>query len=117
MNLNRWLTVILTMGLILAFNPLAAQAEPPWERPYYHHPRGKAHGWYGKRHHDYDRHYRHFRRSCEGPHHYRRHEYHAGPPVAYVAPAPVIAIPYAQPQPYYSQPATPGFSGSLNYNF
>lgn len=108
MNLKRWLTVILMMGLIIAFNPLSGQAGP------YHHPHGKAYGWYGKKHHGFDRRHKHFRYSHRGPNH---SHYYAGPPsVAYVTPvAPLIGIPYAQPQ--YSQPATPGFSGSLNYNF
>ena len=114
MNLKRWLSVIMTMGLILAFNPLGAQARP------YHHPHGKAYGWYGSRHHGFDRHHKHFRRHGRGPQHPHYMERVCGgpPPVAYVAPvAPVIGIPYAQPQPYYSQPATPGLSGQIQWNF
>jgi hypothetical protein len=114
MNLKRWLSVFLMMGLILALNPLGAQA-----RPKYHHPRGNAYGWDGPRHHNFERHQKHFRRSCKGPHHHREYGHYAGPPqVAYVTPvAPIIAMPYQQPQPYYSQPANPGLSGNLNWNF
>ena len=111
MNLTRWLSVILTLGLILAFNPLSVQADP------YNHPHGNAYGWH-KKHHGFDHHPKHFRPSCKGPHHPRHYAHYGGPPVAYVAPvAPVIGIPYSQPQPYYSQPATPGLSGNLNWNF
>lgn len=113
MNLKRWLSVILAMGLILALNPLGAQAGPR------HHRYGDVYGWDGPRHRGFDRHYKHFRGCGRGPHnpHYIERGY-GGPPVAYVAPvAPIIGIPYAQPQPYYSQPATPGFSGNLQYNF
>ena len=63
MNLKRWLTVILMVGLILAFNPLSGQAGP------YHHPHGKAHGWYGKNHHEFDGRHRHSRHFPGGPHH------------------------------------------------
>jgi hypothetical protein len=118
MNLKRWLSVILMMGLILALNPLGAQADP--HHPRYHHPRGNAYGWDGPRQHASARHQKHFRRSCNGPRHPRHHGRYAGPPqVAYVTPVtPIIGIqPYTQPQPYYSQPATPGLSGNLNWNF
>jgi len=110
MKLSRWLSVILMMGLILALTPLSVQAGP------YHHPHGNAYGWDGPKHHGFDRHYKHYWRS---KHHPRYYAHHGGPPaVAYVAPvAPVIGIPYAQPQPYYSQPANPGLSGNLNWNF
>jgi len=114
MNLRRWLSVILTMGLILAFNPLSAQAGP------HHRPYRDFYGWDGPRHPGFDRHYRkHFRPGGRGPHHPHYVErVYGGPPVAYVAPvAPIVGIPYAPPQPYYSQPATPGFSGTLQYNF
>ena len=116
MNLSRWLSVILMMGLILALSSLSAQADP--YRPY-RHPHGKAYGWYGKRHHDFGRHHKHFRRSCNGPRnpHYADQFYGGPPPVAYVASVPVIGIPYSQPQLNYSQPAIPGLSGSLNWNF
>jgi hypothetical protein len=114
MNLKRWLSVFLMMGLILALNPLVAQAGPK-----YHHPREKAYGWHGPRHHNFERHHKHFQRSCKGPHHPRHHDYYAGPPqVAYVTPVtPIIAMPYPQPEPYNAQPATPGLSGQLNWNF
>jgi hypothetical protein len=117
MILRRWLSVILMMSFILGLTALNAQADP--YRPY-HHPRGNAYGWDGPRSHGFDRHHKHFRRSCKGPHkhHYRDRVYEGPPPVAYVAPvAPVIGIPYAQPQPYYAQPPTPGLSGQLQYNF
>jgi hypothetical protein len=109
MNLNRWLTIILMMGLILALTPLGAQAGPyPHfeEHPRYRHPHGKAYGWHGARHHAFDRHHKHF----------RHYAHHAGPPpVAYVTPvAPVVGIPFAQPQPYFPQP---GLSGHLQWNF
>jgi hypothetical protein len=117
MNLKSWSALILMMGLILAFNPLNAQAEP---YPRYHHPRGNAYGWQGSRRHGFERHHKHFRRSCKGPHntHYVDRVY-AGPPrVAYLEPVPqVIGIPYAQPQSYFPQPATPGLSGHFEYNF
>ena len=117
MNLKRWLSVILMLGLILAFNPLGAQADP--YRPY-HHPPGNAYGWDGQGPHGFNRHYKHFRNSCKGPHnpHYVARVYGGPPPVAYVVPvAPVIGIPYAQPQPYFSQPAPRGLSGNLNFGF
>lgn len=114
MNLNRWLTVILTMGLILAFNPLGAQARPYRhfdDQPGYHHPRGNAYGWHGPRHHG-----KHLRHHWKGPHHARHYVHPAGPLVAYVQPvAPIIAVPYAQPQ--YSQPVPPGLSGQFNIPF
>ena len=114
MKLSRWLSVILMMGLILALNSMAAQAGPK-----YHHPHGNAYGWYGKKHHGFDRHQKHFRRDCNGPYHPRRYAHHGGPPhVAFVTPVtPMIGIPYSQPQPNYSQPANPGLSGNLNWNF
>ena len=115
MNLKRWLSVILMMGLILAFSPLGAQADP--YRPYYH-PHGNAYGW--DKPHGFDHHQNYFRRSCKGPYnpHYVKRVYGGPPPVAYLAPAaPVIAIPYAQPQPYISQPAPRGLSGNLNFGF
>lgn len=119
MSLNRWLSVILLMGLILALSSLGAQAEPypPFEpHPNYHHPHGNAYGWDGPRHHDFDRHQRYFRHSYMGPRPYV-HQVYAAPPVAYVAPiAPIIGIqPCPQPQPYFSQPAAPGFHGQINF--
>jgi hypothetical protein len=117
MNLSRWFSIILVAGLILALSSLSAQADP--DRPY-HHPRGNAYGWDGPRHQRFDRHHEYFRRSHRGPynHHYMDRAYGGPPPVAYMAPvAPVMGIPYAQPQPYFSQPATPGLSGTLQYNF
>lgn len=113
MNLNRWASIILMMSLILALNPMGAQAGPKC-----HHPSGHAYGWDGPGPHGFDRHYKkHFRHHGKGRYH--SHHYVAGPPqVAYVAPVtPVIGIPYSQPQPYYSQPPVPGLSGNLNWNF
>jgi hypothetical protein len=113
MNLRRWLSIILMMGLILALNSLTAQAGPK-----YHHPRGNAYGWDGPRPRGFDRHHKNFRRSCRGPHnpHYAGRGYGGPPPVAYVVPvAPVMGIPYAQPQ--YSQSVPPGLSGQFQYNF
>ena len=57
MSLNRWLSVILMLGLILALSPLGAQADPyqPYDHQYYHHPHGNAYGW-DPRHRDFDRH-------------------------------------------------------------
>jgi hypothetical protein len=119
MNLRRWLSVILMMGLILALSSLSAQADPYG----YHHPHGHAYGWDGPGPHHFDRHYRHWR-SCRGPHNrgYAERVYQGPPAVTYIAPvAPVMGIPYAPPpQPYYSQPqqyGPPGFHGQLNYNF
>jgi hypothetical protein len=121
MNLRRWLSIILIMGLILALSSLGAQADPYGP---YHHPRGHAYGWDGPGAHHFDRHYKHFQRSYRGPHnhYYVERRVYTGPPaVAYVAPvAPVMGIPYAQPQPYISQPVQPGppgFHGQFNYNF
>ena len=112
MSLNRWLSVFLMLGLILAFSPLGAQAEPYFEhRPRYHHSRGKAHGWH-KRNHAY----RHWRKS----HHPRRYVRYMGPPaVTYVQPvAPLVRIqPCPVPQPLYSQPAPPSFSAQFNFGF
>ncbi len=123
MNLRRWLSVILMMGVILAVNSLSAQADPYGPYGPYHRPHGHAYGWDGPRHHDFDRHYRHGWRSSRGPHQPRCVErVYGGPPsVAYVAPvAPVMGIPFAAPQPYFSQPyqsGPQGFHGQLNYNF
>jgi hypothetical protein len=117
MKLNRWLSLIMMLGLVLAFNPLGAQADPypPYGHyPKYHHPRGNAYGWHGNKHQAYKCHQKHFRRSGMGPHSHH-HAYQAGPPVTYVAP--VVAIPYSQPQPFPSQPAVPGLSGNINWNF
>jgi hypothetical protein len=118
MNLRRWWSIILVTGLILALNALSAQADP--YRPY-HRPHGHAYGWDGPRYRGYDHHHKHFRNSCRGPRHTRYGDrvYQGPPAVAYVTPvAPVIGIPYSQPQqPYYSQPAAPGFSGQLNFGF
>jgi hypothetical protein len=119
MNLRRWLSVIMIMGLILALSSLGAQAEPYR----YHHPRGHAYGWDGPGPHHFDRHYKHFRRSCRGPHnHYVVERVYGGAPaVAYVAPvAPVMGIPYAPAQPYFSQPqqyGPLGLHGQINYGF
>jgi hypothetical protein len=117
MKLSRWLNVILMMGLILALSSLSAQADP--YRPY-HHPHGNAYGWDGPRPHGFDHHYKQFWRSSRGPHnpHYVGRVHGGPPPVAYVTPvAPVIGIPYAQPQPNFSQPGPRGLSGQLQYNF
>ena len=118
MNLRRWLSVILMMGVILALSSLSAQADP-YHGPY-HRPHGHAYGWDGPRHHDFDRHHEHGRRSCRGPHnpHYVERVYGGPPAVAYVAPVtPVMAIPYAPPQPYFSQPGPRGLHGQFNYGF
>jgi hypothetical protein len=121
MNLYRWLSIILAMGLILAFNPLGAQAGPNFEHhPQYRHQRGNAHGWQGSRHHGFDRHHKYVRRSWKGshyPHHYVRQV--GPPPVVYVQPVtPVWGVQSCpQPQPYYSQPAAPGFSAQFNFGF
>ncbi len=117
MNLTRWLSVILMLGLILALNSLTVQAEP--YQPY-HHPHGNAYGWDGSRHHDCDRGDWHSRRFSRGPEYPRYADrVYGGPPrVAYVTPvAPVMGIPFMQTQPYFSQPAPRGLSGSLQYNF
>ena len=117
MNLSRWFSVILMMGLILALNTPRVQADP--YRPY-HHPHGNAYGWDGPRPHGFDRHHECLRHSFMRPHHphYINRVYGGSPPVAYVAPvAPVIGVPFAQPQPYFSQPAPRGLSGTLQYNF
>ncbi len=112
MNRRRWSSVALMVGLILALSCLSAQAEPYW------HPRGHAYGWDGPRHHDFDRFDRRDWRCYRGPHHPRYVERVYSPPVAYVAPvAPMVGVPYAQPQPYYAQPAPRGLSGTLQYNF
>ena len=116
MNSRRWLSVmLLMMGLILALNTQSALADP--YEPYHHHP-GQAYGGDAPRHHDFDRHYESFRRSCRGPHnrHYVERVYGGPPSVAYVTPvAPVMGIPYASPQ--TSQPVPPGLHGQINYNF
>lgn len=57
MNLPRWLSVILMMGLILVLSPLSAQAwrnQPNFQQPQHraftpHQPRGNAFGWHGQR--------------------------------------------------------------------
>ena len=119
MNLKGWLSIILMMGLILALSALGAQADP-----YGHHrPRGHAYGWDGPGPHDYGCHGRHFRHSRRGPHnhHYAERGYGGPPAVAYVAPVtPVMAMPYAPSQPYFSQSsqqAPPGLHGQFNYGF
>lgn len=117
MNLNKWLSVILMTGLLLSLNSLSAQADP--YRPC-HHPHGNAYGWDGPKHHGFDPHYKKYWHSCKGPKnpHYVTRVYGGPPPVAYVAPVtPVIGIPYAQPQPQFSQPGPRGLSGQLQYNF
>ena len=117
MNLRRWWCVILMVGLILALSSLTVQADP---YPPYYHPHGNGYGWDGPRHHDFDRHDWHSRRFCGGPQypHYVDRFYGGPPRVAYVAPvAPVMAIPFMQPQPYFSQPGPRGLSGTLQYNF
>ena len=110
MNLRRWMSLILVMGLVLALSSLSALADPDWP---YHRRHGHAYGW--------DGHGKHFRHSCKGPHHvhYVERVYGGPPAVAYVAPvAPVMGIPYAPPQPYFSQPSgPPGLHGQFNYNF
>ena len=111
--MNRWFSVILMTGLILALSSLSAQADP--YKPYDHH----AYGW-DDRAHGFCHHHEYFGHPYRGPHlhHYLERVYGGPPPVAYVAPAaPVIGIPYAQPQPYFSQPAPRGLSGTLQYNF
>ncbi len=117
MNLNRWLNIILMASAILALVAMTAQADP--YAPY-HRPHGEAYGWDGPRHHGRDKHFRHSRKGGHDRHYVDR-VYEGHPPVAYVQPvtpvAPVLGIPYAQPQPYYSQPGPPGLSGSLQYNF
>ena len=121
MNLNRWLSVAVMLGLILILSPLGAQADP--YRPYYqdyHRPHGKAYGWHGGKAHGYDRCQKEFRRSCAGPHQpraYMRQVYNGPPQVAYVTPvAPIIGIQQIpQPQPIYSQPGPPGFHGQINF--
>ncbi len=112
MNLKRWVSVILVLGLVLALTPLTVQADPYWRGD---HPRGHAYGW--ERHRGFDRHDRYWRHHWRGPHHRPYMErYYGAPQVAYVTPmAPVVGIPYAQPQPYYQGPR--GLSGTLQYNF
>ena len=130
MNLKGWLSIILMMGLILALSALCAQADPygPYYRPHGHAygwdgPGPHDLGWEGPRSHDFGRHDMHFRHSYRGPHnpHYVERVYGGPPAVAYVAPVtPVMAIPYAPPQPNFSQPSQsgpPGLHGQFNYNF
>jgi hypothetical protein len=120
MNLKKWSIVILAVGLLLALSTLSAQADPPFDHPYYRHHHGNAYGWDGPGHHrDFYRH-RYFRRSWMGPHYPRAcvNQVYAGPPpVAYVGPvAPIIGFqPYQQPQPYYSAPGPPGLHGQITF--
>ncbi len=121
MNLNRWLSVAVMLGLILILSPLGAQADPypPYHQDY-HRPHGNAYGWHGARPHGYDRYQKQFRRYGERPHNFHpyAHQVYAGPPrVAYVTPvAPIIGIQQIpQPQPIYSQPGPPGFHGQFNF--
>ena len=123
MNLNRWLSVTVMLGLIFILSPLGAQADP-YRRfeshQNYHRPHGKAYGWHGGRAHGYDRYQKQFRRSGGGPYHHQTYvrQVYTGPPqVAYVGPvAPIIGIQQIpQPQPMYSQPALPGFHGQINF--
>ena len=123
MNLNRWLSVILMLGLILILNPLGAQADPyqgcnPHQN--YHRPNGNAYGWHGNRPHGSEYYQKYYRGSCMGPHYSRPyvHQVYAGPPpVAYVRPVtPIIGVvPYAQPQAVFCQPAAPGLHGQLSF--
>lgn len=106
MNFKRWSTVILMTVLFLALVPLGAQAEP-----YFDHPHG-YYGWDGPRHHGGGRH--HFRR-YRGPR-VVREVYVAPPPVTYVAPAPILGIPY-QPQPTYSPQVAPGLHGQVTFGY
>lgn len=123
MNLNRWLSVIVMLGLIIVLSPLGAQADPYPHFKYnkkWNHSHGKANGWHGGRSYGYDRYQQQFRRSCGGQHHPRSYvqQVYTGPPqVAYVAPvAPIIGIQQIpQPQPIYSQPGPPGFHGQINF--
>lgn len=131
MNLKGRLSIILMTGLILAVSAPGAQADPyygPYHRPHGHAygwdgPGPHDYGWEGPRHHEFDRHYEHYRHACRGPHnhHYAERVYGGPPAVAYVAPVtPVMAMPYAAPQPYFSQPsqqASPGLHGQFNYGF
>ncbi len=115
MNLKRWLSVILTMGLLLVLSPLGAQADPPFDR-YYQHPRGNAYGWHGPRPHEFERHRNYYRRGCGPQPRYVRDVYVAQPPVALVAPVAPMMVPQAQP--YYSQPSVPnGLHGSLTFGY
>ncbi len=109
MNLKRCSTVILMTALFLVLVPLGAQAEPYWD-----HPHGYARGWDGPRPHHWDRHWRHYRESCGRPYYAPR--VCSAPPVAYVAPAPVIGIPYQQPQVY--GPSVPnGLHGQVTFGY
>jgi hypothetical protein len=121
MKLNRWLSGIVMLGLILVLSPLGAQADPypPYYQDY-HRPHGNAYGWHGGKSHGYDRCQKQFRRPCGGPYHpqtYVRQVYTGPPQVAYVGPvAPIIGIQQIPPpQPVYSQPALPGFHGQINF--
>jgi hypothetical protein len=123
MNLKRWPTFILMIGLFLVLSPLGAQADPypPSEpHPYYHHPHGNAYGWHGERPHDWDRH-REYSRHYMGPenrHAYMHQFYAAQPPVAYLAPVtPMMGMmqPCPQPQPFFSPPAAPGLHGQITF--
>ncbi len=107
MNLKRWLSFFLTLGLFLTLSPIGVQADP------YRH--GHDYGWYGPGPHEFKRHRKHFKHYCKGPH-YVREVYVAQPPVAFVAPVAPMMVP--QPQPYYSQPSVPnGLHGSLTFGY
>jgi hypothetical protein len=88
MNLQRWLSVSLVMGLTLVLSPLSAQAwrnQPHSRQPNHraftpHQPRGNAFGWHGQR----PRHpfaqwhrpgYRHFQHNVRGRYHNPRFHY------------------------------------------
>jgi len=111
MNLKRWSSVFLMMGLILVLSPLGAQADP------YRH--GHDYGWNGPRPHEFKRYRKHFRRGCGGPHHSRTYVqeiYTAPPSVAYLAPvAPMIGIP--QQQPYYGPSVPNGLHGNVTFGY
>ena len=67
MKLNRWLSGIVMLGLIIVLSPLGAQADPyPPHHQDYRRPHGKAYGWHGGKSHGYDRYQKQFRRSCVG---------------------------------------------------
>jgi hypothetical protein len=123
MNLKRWSTIILMMGLFLVLSPLGSQADPyPPCGPHanYHRPHGNAYGWHGQRPHGSDHHQGYYRGSRMGMHHPRPYvqKFYAGPPqVAYVTPvAPIVGIqPYQPPQPVFSPPASPGLHGQITF--
>ena len=127
MSLNRWLSVFLMLGLILAFSPLGAQAEPGYGYNHrYRHHHGKAYRGHGPRHHAMKR--RHAYRHWREKHYPRRYVRYVGPPpVTYVQPVvPLVRVqPYPVPQPVYpqpappiySEPAPPGFSAQFNFSF